>query len=94
MFLRIFKFLSLYIYIFRFQSLSQLLNQIGNIVVSEEIRDLIVSAVNMGDASRTALRNSNLHEAYQNAQLALKSAEKAFFDPSLLALLYFPEDQK
>ena len=48
----------------------------------------------MGDAARKAMRNNNLHEAYKNAQVALKSAEKAFFDPSLLALLYFPEDQK
>lgn len=63
-------------------------------MVSEEIRDLIVSAVNMSDASRSALLKNNLHEAYQNARLALKNAEKAFFDPSLLALLYFPEDQK
>jgi len=48
----------------------------------------------MGDNSRTALKNGNLQQAYQDAQVSNTCAEKAFFDPSLLALLYFPEDQK
>lgn len=63
-------------------------------MVSEEIRDLIIDAVDKGETSRSALLNGNLIDAYRDALLALKSAEKAFFDPSLLALLYFPEDQK
>jgi phosphatidylinositol glycan class S len=71
-----------------------LLKQIGNIVVSEEIRDLIVASVNMGENSRRALKSGNLQQAYRDAQASHKCAEKAFFDPSLLALLYFPEDQK
>lgn len=29
-----------------------------------------------------------------HARKAYESSEKAFFDPSLLALLYFPDDQK
>ena len=77
-----------------FQSLAELLKQIGNIVVSEDIRDLIMTSVIMGKESKIALHNNNLQEAYICSQKALKSAEKAFFDPSLLALLYFPEDQK
>ncbi|XP_046647983.1 GPI transamidase component PIG-S-like [Daphnia pulicaria] len=76
------------------KSLSQLLKQIGNIVVSEEIRDLIVASVKMGDDSRIALKNDDLQQAYRDAKVSNSCAEKAFFDPSLLALLYFPEDQK
>ncbi|KAI9550637.1 hypothetical protein GHT06_007636 [Daphnia sinensis] len=76
------------------KSLSQLLEQIGNIVVSEEIRDLVVTSVKMVDAARRAILNGNLQQAYRDAKVANMCAEKAFFDPSLLALLYFPEDQK
>ena len=76
------------------QSLHQLLFQIENIVVSDEIRDLIVQSVKMYGASKRALEMNNLSEAYSCAQLAFTNAEKAFFDPSLLALLYFPDDQK
>ncbi|KAK4009316.1 GPI transamidase component PIG-S-like isoform X2 [Daphnia magna] len=76
------------------KSLSQLLEQIGNIVVSEEIKDLVVTSVKMVDAARRAIQNGNLQQAYRDAKVANVCAEKAFFDPSLLALLYFPEDQK
>lgn len=32
--------------------------------------------------------------AFQASKDAITSSEKAFFDPSLLHLLYFPDDQK
>ena len=35
-----------------------------------------------------------LSHALESSKAALSASEKAFFDPSLLALLYFPEDQK
>ncbi|XP_057368757.1 GPI transamidase component PIG-S-like isoform X1 [Daphnia carinata] len=76
------------------KSLSPLLEQIGNIVVSEEIRDLVVTSVKMVDAARRAIQNGDFQQAYRDAKVANMCAEKAFFDPSLLALLYFPEDQK
>ena len=39
-------------------------------------------------------RVGQLREAFDYSQSCRSSAEKAFFDNSLLALLYFPEDQK
>ena len=39
-------------------------------------------------------RNGQLQEAFAFSQTSRSAAEKAFFDNSLLALLYFPEDQK
>ena len=35
-----------------------------------------------------------LQEALQQSSLARDAAEKSFSDPSILALLYFPDDQK
>lgn len=55
---------------------------------------MIVASVKMGDDSRIALKNDDLQQAYRDAKVSNSCAEKAFFDPSLLALLYFPEDQK
>lgn len=63
-------------------------------MVSEEIRDLIINSVDMIQASKKALENGKLSGAYRDAKVAFTCAEKAFFDPSLLSLLYFPEDQK
>lgn len=40
------------------------------------------------------LKQNHLSEAVAHARRAFESSERAFFDPSLLALLYFPDDQK
>lgn len=40
------------------------------------------------------LNNNDLPNAVKYAKLAFVASETAFFDPSLLALLYFPDDQK
>ena len=40
------------------------------------------------------LSSARMEAAYERSLAAFAAAEKAFFDPSLLALLYFPEDQK
>lgn len=86
--------LVIYKLIFLLQSLYQLLSQIENIVVSEAVRVEIVTSLQMNVHSKDALFMGNVQEAYQYAQKSLDCAEKAFFDPSLLALLYFPDDQK
>lgn len=41
-----------------------------------------------------ALRMGHLATAFQASKEAITSSERAFFDPSLLHLLYFPDDQK
>lgn len=40
------------------------------------------------------LAAGHLHSAFQASKEAVTSSERAFFDPSLLHLLYFPDDQK
>jgi len=76
------------------QSLSHLLTKISNIVINEEVSEQVYSAVQ--DYSK-AIANANLgllEEAFQQSKKSVISSEKAFFDHRLLALLYFPEDQK
>lgn len=40
------------------------------------------------------LQQANMDKAVVLAKQAFIASERAFFDPSLLALLYFPDDQK
>ncbi|GIY59831.1 GPI transamidase component PIG-S [Caerostris extrusa] len=65
-------------------SLSQLLQTIGNIVIQDDV----------GKKSLNLLAQGHLLEGFLKAQYAFVASDEAFFDPSLLALLYFPEDQK
>ena len=76
------------------QSLCQLLSQIENIVISDAVGDDIIESLAKILEARRALSRGNVTEAYHAAQTAFIRSEKAFFHQSLLALLYFPDDQK
>ncbi|BFY97511.1 hypothetical protein BsWGS_00551 [Bradybaena similaris] len=76
------------------QSLAQLLEEIGNIVISDEIGKEVESAVASIKSSRQLLASGQLKEAFLASRAAVEASEMAFFHPSLLELLYFPEDQK
>ncbi|KAJ2942763.1 hypothetical protein O0L34_g14951 [Tuta absoluta] len=76
------------------QSLAQLLGQISNIVINDEVGAYINTAVDKIHEATELMRRGNLTEAYDTSLAAFTHAETAFMDPSLLALLYFPDDQK
>uniref|UniRef100_A0A8C1CZ84 Phosphatidylinositol glycan anchor biosynthesis, class S n=1 Tax=Cyprinus carpio carpio TaxID=630221 RepID=A0A8C1CZ84_CYPCA len=71
-------------------SLAQLLDQIGNIVIN----DSIAQQVGGPDSAVAELEAGNLAFALQYSREPILASERAFFDPSLLHLLYFPDDQK
>lgn len=75
-------------------SLAQLLDQIGNIVINDNIAQEVSSAVTALQLAVAELEAGNLAFALQYSKEAILASEKAFFDPSLLHLLYFPDDQK
>ncbi|CAG5873758.1 unnamed protein product [Menidia menidia] len=75
-------------------SLAQLLDQIGNIVLNDNIAQQVSSAVSSLQLAVAELEAGNLGFALQYSKDAIQASEKAFFDPSLLHLLYFPDDQK
>lgn len=75
-------------------SLSKLLDNIANIVIRDDIKDLIdVSVMNI-ELTIEHLNNGDLVSAVIASKIAFSNSEKAFFDQSLLTLLYFPDDQK
>lgn len=75
-------------------SLSQLLDEIGNIVINDNIAQQVLNAVTAIQAAIAELEAGNLAFALQYSREAILASECAFFDPSLLHLLYFPDDQK
>lgn len=76
------------------QSLSRLLGEISNIVINEEVGDAIKASMLSISATFSRLSAGLLQDALESARRAYVTAEMAFSHPSLLALLYFPDDQK
>ena len=76
------------------QSLAHLLSQISNIVIVDEIGREVENAVSYFNKGSANLKSGLLSTGFLESQKSFRSSEIAFFDPSLLALLYFPEDQK
>lgn len=54
----------------------------------------VYRAVESSRQAMTELSLGHLDSAFQASKAAATSSERAFFDPSLLHLLYFPDDQK
>ena len=76
------------------KSLSDLLDKVQNIVINDEIGREVETALRSCQRAIEALSRNRLADAYVASKEALDSSEKAFFDPSLLENLYFPDDQK
>ncbi|XP_050525843.1 GPI transamidase component PIG-S isoform X2 [Daktulosphaira vitifoliae] len=75
-------------------SLSRLLGEISNIVIIEEVGKAVTESVEAALLVLTCLENGQLEEALKYSKIAFETSEFAFTHPSLLALLYFPDDQK
>lgn len=76
------------------ESLEKLLNKISNIVIEEEISKRMFDAIEYAHKSIDELENYGLAKAFEYSSKAFSNSENAFYNPSLLSLLYFPEDQK
>ncbi|XP_006977533.1 GPI-anchor transamidase component PIGS [Peromyscus maniculatus bairdii] len=75
-------------------SLAQLLGKISNIVIKDDVASEVYRAVAAVQKAAEELALGHLSAAFAASQEAVTSSERAFFDPSLLHLLYFPDDQK
>ncbi|KAL7025641.1 hypothetical protein ACKWTF_013572 [Chironomus riparius] len=76
------------------QSLIKLLDDIKNIVIGDHVGHEIYAAYENVLKAKEHLANNEINKAVKHARIAFIAAEKAFNDPSLLELLYFPEEQK
>lgn len=76
------------------KSLAQLLSEISSIVISDDVASKIHIAVKSTEKAEKLIENGDIDASLENAKIAFENSEAAFSDPSLLALLYFPDDQK
>lgn len=76
------------------KSLIKLLDDIKNIVIGDHVGAEIENAYENVARAKQFLLVNDIDEAVKYARIAFIAAEKAFNDPSLLELLYFPEEQK
>lgn len=76
------------------QSLAELLDKISNIVITKEVSNQIKNALELIQMATKILKKGDLEGGFLAGKKAFVISETAFTDPSLLALLYFPDDQK
>lgn len=74
-------------------SIVKLVDQINNMPVGQVVRDDVLDALaSLHEAYRTAVASPALALRWSNK--ALSMASRAFFNPGMLALLYFPAEHK
>ncbi|EDW84736.2 uncharacterized protein Dwil_GK14273 [Drosophila willistoni] len=76
------------------QSLVKLLDQISYIVIDDKVGTAIINSYTDILAAKAALLEHRLGDASALAKRAFVASEVGFFDASLLAQLYFPDEQK
>ncbi|KAI9357584.1 phosphatidylinositol-glycan biosynthesis class S protein-domain-containing protein [Zopfochytrium polystomum] len=83
-------------------SLATLIEKMENMVVLDHISDELTTALDALDGARAALSASpdrgreplDLAAVARTARNAAVAAERAFFDPTMVSLLYFPTEHK
>ncbi|OLL23303.1 GPI transamidase component PIG-S [Neolecta irregularis DAH-3] len=75
-------------------SLARLVRQIGNMAVPERVREDVEHSILFLEKTCWALHSSQFTLALEFSRAAHKAAEKAFFDPTMVSMLYFPNEHK
>ncbi|CAG8612064.1 1296_t:CDS:2 [Paraglomus brasilianum] len=76
------------------KSLSQLVSEIPNMVVLDHIQTEVLQALDSLKESCENLRTMSYVAALNHAKQALERSESAFFDPTMVSMLYFPDEHK
>ncbi|KAJ3330724.1 hypothetical protein HDU91_003510, partial [Kappamyces sp. JEL0680] len=73
-------------------SLTSLLNSLESIIVKDHIRDLVDRSLSSLSKAAKDLAANEYGDAAAEAKSAIVHAEKAFFHPEMVAMLYFPTE--
>lgn len=76
------------------KSLAQLVDEIPNMVVEDHISIKVRQSLDALDAVSRALSAEDYIKALQSSIETVELAEKAFFDPTMVSMLYFPDEHK
>jgi len=75
------------------QSIVKLVDQIPNMPVGQDVRDDVLEALSALEVLYSGVWNAPVL-ALQHSSRTLTLASRAFFNPGMLALLYFPAEHK
>ncbi|KAF7731813.1 hypothetical protein EC973_008328 [Apophysomyces ossiformis] len=75
-------------------SLAQLVTEIPNMVVLDHISLQVQQSLQSLQLARQYLETGKYDLSLQHAIEAIELAEKAFFDPTMVSMLYFPDEHK
>ena len=73
-------------------SLATLINKLPNMIVNDHINTRVIESLDFMEKAREYLGKNDLVEAARNGRQATVAAEAAFFDKSMVSLLYFPSE--
>jgi len=80
------------------RTLKNLIEDIPNMVIRDEIASQVVGAISHLERAHEAWSSQEEGGGFEAAAAAagkaISASEQAFFDPSILSLLYFPDDHK
>jgi len=74
------------------QSLSSMLQTLETIAVQDNVALLVKESMRSFKEASERLKLNDCEQAAQYARDAILSAEKAFFDPNMVSMLYFPAE--
>lgn len=76
------------------QSLASMVEQITNMVIEDKIQALVLASLDHIRSAKRQVISGDYLGAIHHAKEGLRLAERAFFDPNMVAMLYFPDDHK
>lgn len=85
---------NLYLAVTDLHSLSELVQKLTIMMISDEIQQIVIDSLNAIKQASEALKSREFDEAQIQSRIAMSKAHKAFFDPDMLSLLYFPDEHK
>ncbi|KAG5519618.1 hypothetical protein PMAC_001773 [Pneumocystis sp. 'macacae'] len=75
-------------------SLARLTQRIHNMVIPDQVQQDVLKTIDHLKKTCKNLNDLEFSNALKDSRMAVNSAEKAFFDPSMVSMLYFPDEHK
>jgi GPI-anchor transamidase subunit S len=75
-------------------ALARLTQALPSIAIPDTVADAVESTITHLDSTCNALRDGRFQAALEHARVAETEAEKAFFERSMVGMVYFPDEHK
>lgn len=75
-------------------ALSRLTLKLTSIAIPDNVAESVKSTIHHLENACTDLREARYESALENARIAEAEAEQAFFNPSMVGQVYFPDEHK